>query len=1460
MGESMFTVKPKFPSLCRGLALATSALLLAACEGDISDDIAQEDSLEIRLQQCEVGVGGVVGTPTEPVVIDGVETQACLLNTDAGQQVDVRLKSSHNFEPLVWVLDGTYEIGESKSYATLAELQADTLHYVGNASKVYAMPGTVVVVHRNGSFAPDIESIDDNNTGGGEWGGVVVNGIGYHPDCGTTGGADNFCNVQGEWGYYGGLSLQEARESVMARGTGFDGYVAEAGGELSGGGRLSAAITLNAPHFVQTSAPQGVFYSATNGLELNGGALGINRLRALGNQGHALYWHSGFGGEVVNSIIHHQSDLAAVKGENSGSGDSGVSISGLTLVDQSLNAGAALVLAGGGKIGIDNMVVQGFGACLDIADGNTGVAITNSAFYCSETTAAADDGSDYAAQVLANAENFYTLNPDLTNRLEIDNTEISGINAALLSGSTQVYGYELGLVYAPCYGAGALLEETVSIGTSNYRVCELTGGITDNLYFDNDINGELVLWRLSGNVTLGTGFSGLDAAQQQALLARPQKVILDHTSVVQVATGATLTVNPGVALTIAGTAADPIELKALDAQAGWGGITINGLADSCSSAELCALAQQQFVEIDYLRVLNAGNGQPALTLNEVSAAGQINYLDIADSASTGLSLNGGAVNIDNLLVSDVVGNQVQWATGYRGSLQYAILQSGAESVGHALHGRNNADDHDAAPRSRPVMANITVKGAEQVDTAILLEQGSGLLLYNSVVADFNTCLDIDDPATASLQTSDPAEIFFDNVVLDCGATIAEEDEEAGMDYAASTQGLSGVYQVSAVLDSNFVPSGSDIPGIESSIDFTLAGAVANYLNANVNFMGSVRDSIDDWYLGWSDSVGVLLAAECDFKGVLEDDYEYLGDEIAIRDETGTTWGFYSPQYKVCGLRGTITEDFLLNAYTGADRLAVENGGQVVDMVKRTVFVDGELVEREFSVAYDPLPTLWLINGLVRIGEGHLELTDPAQVQAMKADPATLGIEASATVMVSVGGGLHITRGGALEIVGAESFVEGDTDAAGPVNLIGVIDQLYLQHDLETGQPADVDILAWDGLIVDGFGRNNQCPDAATAEPGTRVCNIQGEYGYHGGYDNSHKNLRIENLHMLGGRIQLNSVGRGEIHNLYHDGDWEFLAAKNYGAPVIDIDGGAVNLRNLYIDDPEPAWGSHIRWNHGYQGTMQDLWLDWRLEQDDDDDIPEYEALVQDSDGSTWFYPVVQGLNGAPGHENDLPRSMPTIANMTLQVSEWDPRDFPDAYSAAIELASGSGLFLYNSVVGSSYSHFTIEGREPNPYEPGYGERVDYCIKTDASTQPLVGKEIAFKQLALGCSVLSDNTTFASAVRQSFVTRDIVNMSGNASNSATIASPSQASSDIYELDWTVGTYYNESSFESSKGLVFTEWGSRFPATDLINQGRAPLDYSSSLTVDKEFITDSNYFGVVDYFIPINAGETVADERL
>ncbi|MFA0812622.1 hypothetical protein [Microbulbifer epialgicus] len=1449
-------------SLRKRVMLLGSALLLAACSGESSDEIAQEQPLDLSLQQCELAQGGVVGTAIDPIMVDGVETQACLLSQDFGQSGYIKLKDSHQYEPLAWVLDGIYEIGQSKSYATLAALQADDIAEITAQNvRVYARQGSVVVVHRNAHLVMDIESIDDNRSGGGEWGGVVVNSVGYHPDCGDSTSNESFCNIKGPWGYYGGLSQTETRygSSVLNEKdlsgrqflSGFSGYVAEAGGHTKNNLPLNAAITINAPHFAQTKSPDGVLYSANTGLELNGGALKAQTY-AMGNQGHAIHWHSGFAGQIGSDrIIYHDSDKVALKGEASSPAmqeDAGVQIFKLTVVDKSLTAAKALELSGGGDVSVEHFVVQGFNTCLSIADQATQVALSNSVLYCDKASRALEGVPDYAEPLLSQAEKLYTLNPDLKSDLTLDNTAIQGVTNARLPNFQKgvLLNYDFRLLYQPCFGVGTPLDETVDIGQNTYSICELQGQVNSNLYFDDDINDEFVAWRLKGPLTFGNALAGLSGEEQVAQLQQPKKVILDGDSKLLLDATSSLTFNAGVALSVRGTADDPVELASQDAEIHWAGMTINGLDSQCASEAACTLAAQPRVNIHYLRLLNAGNGQPALKLHHVGAEVELNYLDIADSQTDGLALDGGAANIDWLLISNVKDDLVTWMNGYRGTVQYAILQPGEMSSGHALLGRNYSADHNATPRSRPVMANITVKGAENSDTAILLEQGSGLLLYNSVVAEFATCLDIDDQATSDLQFSDPLEIYFDQVVLDCGSPVPDEEEDGGLDFATTTIGLDRVYKVPAVLDSNFVATGGEIPGIDFGMDLSLAGDAARYLNAGVGYVGSVLDSLDDWYLGWSDSVGVLLAAECDYKGVLEDDFRYINEELYIPEIGSTVYSYF----KVCGLRGTITEDFILNAFTDEDREAIESGRQVNEEV-----YPGYFLER------DPAPTLWLINGLVRIGEGHLKITDIAQMEAMKANPVTLGIEASGIVMVSKGGGLHITRGGALEVIGDVSLqnTELDGDAAGPVNLVGRIDSEENEvHRFTAGYPLDTKVHTWAGLIIDGFARNNQCPEAM-AEPGSRVCNIQGEYGYHGGYDDSYSNVNIENLHLLKGSLRLNSVGRAKIENVYFGlGDLSGVprtpvawGKENFGRAAIDIDGGVVNLRNVQIADSVP--GNSLRWNHGYRGSIRSIYINDSGFANVLGTQEEFVSTLYQKDGVWHDYPTISGRNGDP---DALPRSMPTVSNLTLYRNDAVMFSDPTGLSVtttALELLSASGLFLHNSIVGTNKIDFDWADWY------GYTWLVDQCISSDESIISLLKESVIFDQVAFTCSEISQDQNLANQIDNRFSAQPVENKIGVASNSSTIPFPSQANSDIYYLDWVFGAQ-SESPFQDIAGVnAFTEWSRFYPTTSLINLGKAEPDYSKSESADTDFITNSPFFGAIDYFIPINAGEELGGER-
>lgn len=1430
--------RPKTVTRGQILGLGVS-LLLTACGGDVSDELAMDQPFDLALEQCELANVGVVGEPTDPVVIDGEEIQACVLNTELPEGVaSINLKGTHRYEKLVWVLDGTYHIGESKTYETLSELEADPVVELSlNIEPIFGESGTffyarenaLVVVHRNGVFSGDIRSLDDNADGGGEWGGVVVNSFGYYPDCPEDSSADNLCNIEGEWGYFGGLSREgsETYSSQDDRGLSGSVTVSEAGGPVSGSEGLGAAVVMNAPLTGATRFPLGVFYSGASGLEINGGNSwnGVN-LDAIGNQGPSIVWGQGFTGIISGVVYHDNADSPALEGTAPQSAEGAVTVSNLTLVDKNLTAGTALSLEGSHTI--ENVIIQGFDACLQYRDDLGESTLSNSVFYCGQSTQPLEDGSNLAEYLVASASNYYELDPDLTPSLALSNSEIQ-LEAELPGGGKSsawaTGGYDMGLFYEPCLGVGVPLEETLTQGPNTYQVCELEGTVASSFKFDDDINDEMIAWVLKGAVNLGEPFADLSEEEQQERLANPYTVIMNGQSRIFGRAGGSLVVNPGVELRARGRESAPIVLASVDegtAGAGeWGGLTINGVADQCGDA--CA-EQPSRVDVRYLRLLEAGAGGPALTLNHVEETARLSHVDITGAAAGGVLLNGGAANLDHLITAEVAGDQVAWRNGYTGTLQHAVLKADTGASGHALRGQNRADDHNATPRSQPVLANVTAVGGS--NTGILLEQGTGLLLYNSVFSGFATCLDVDDEATADQQSIDPKGIEFDGVVLDCDATLVEDDEAGGSDYGYNTQMAGGTYEVPAVLDTQLVASGEEVPA-GMPIDGNLPGNSANYLSLDDNWMGAVRDSADMWYAGWSDSVYVQLSAECDNKGTLEDtaDFDYTYSENirgtgVTHPDTGEEFINVDRYYKVCSLRGTLTEDFHLTAYTGSDRDAVENGGKVSG-----AFLDlGEMYTTDREV-FAPLPTIWLLNGMVHVGEGHRELTEPAQVQSMKENPVTLTIDAASIVMATESAGLHVTRGGELRINGGPHYaalgvdLDDDQNTTGPVNLMGLLGQgssLYSSNRLSSSpavRPINEDRIGnWVGLIVDGFARNNQCPDAATAEPGSRVCNIPGEYGYHGGYDDEHGNVFIENLNMIGGQLAFNSVGRGGIV------DTVKMNASNTAEPSplrgLAFNGGTVNMTRLNLTGATPYEGPFVSWRHGFQGTLQHINVSASFGAEPEHEIEEGRS-----------YPIIQGLNGDDA--DALPRSKPTLANLSLPLGRtifaWGT---PPADGAVIDLAQGSGLYLYNSVIGAGpgTAFYTVESPA-------------YCFSADETSAPLIGTDIAIGQLAYSCKELSENSGFSTALlsdgQSSIVDRwDYV---------------------ISNTSWTTDDYHY---IEELK--VQTGWENKsFPAEGIVGLGPLPLDYSSSTSADANVIEETDYLGSEDYFLLQEHGGTVSD---
>jgi hypothetical protein len=186
------------------------------------------------------------------------------------------------------------------------------------------------------------------------------------------------------------------------------------------------------------------------------------------------------------------------------------------------------------------------------------------------------------------------------------------------------------------------------------------------------------------------------------------------------------------------------------------------------------------------------------------------------------------------------------------------------------------------------------------------------------------------------------------------------------------------------------------------------------------------------------------------------------------------------------------------------------------------------------------------------------------------------------------------------------------------------------------------------------------------------------------------------------------------------------------------------------------------------------------------------------------------------------------------------------YSAPIDLARGTGLHLHNSLLGGAASDYN-------------NNRTDFCLKVDASVEDLIGTELRINQLAAVCKTMANSSSANNALAAAFTEKLVGNpvaVESAYSDASTIANPSQTNADIYRFDWIKGAAIrNYYSYLENATVLELRANSNYPASAVMNLGAANAVYDEQL--DTSFIQEANYFGVLDYFIPLAAGATIND---
>ncbi|MEM7675853.1 MAG: ABC transporter substrate-binding protein, partial [Myxococcota bacterium] len=404
-------------------------------------------------------------------------------------------------------------------------------------------------------------------------------------------------------------------------------------------------------------------------------------------------------------------------------------------------------------------------------------------------------------------------------------------------------------------------------------VCTLTGVITENQTLTANFR-----YLLRGTVFVG------DGTNPTTLTVQPGTTILGER-----ATTGTLVVRRGSQLQAVGSVESPIVFTSDRAQGNrapgdWGGIILNGRApiNRCGlDAEQCATFNQAFGEggtgfyggdnpndnsgeLRYVRIEFAGkllspeNELNGLALQGVGRGTVLDYIQIHRGKDDGIEFFGGTVDFKHVLVTGAQDDSFDWTEGWTGRGQFLVVQQWPDDSDNGIEADNNDQGRDTLPRARPLLTNLTLVGvptSESSDLGILLREGTGAEIRNSVVFGFNdACFDIDHPETWATTGSTPSGIIIENSIFSCATNFEEEAEDPMTveSFITSTNpGNSVLPTTDSILRSPFNTINPDMrPASGSAAETGAASIPSDAFFEQVTYRGGVAPN-SDWTLGWT---------------------------------------------------------------------------------------------------------------------------------------------------------------------------------------------------------------------------------------------------------------------------------------------------------------------------------------------------------------------------------------------------------------------------------------------------------------------------------------------------------------------------------------------------------------------------------------------------------------------------------
>jgi len=656
---------------------------------------------------------------------------------------------------------------------------------------------------------------------------------------------------------------------------------------------------------------------------------------------------------------------------------------------------------------------------------------------------------------------------------------------------------------------------------------------------------EEVQYILSGVVKVGDGNVEItSAAEMQAIQDAGVTLTVEPGSDVKATSDGVLLVTRGSKLDADAYATNPITFSSLDdgydGMGEWGGVVIQGFAPqygqggtgACWAAgeDWCNVLGEggDFVQeyggnlpgddsgvIRYVRIAEGGliagpdNEINGLTLQGVGYGTLIDYVQVQGNQDDGIEWFGGTANVKHAVLTNNDDDDIDFDEGYQGNIQYALIIKN-QTAGAVPVGSNDPraiELNSSDEDYTPETAGVIANVTIVGGDAANSVGERAMRLRGSVtVAIHNTAVTGYDDACARIDDSNH-DGDAATAKLDTPVTLNNFLCDTVGDVFSHEDPVAGstVIEEGISFDANMAVANTSAIVGETTIDAYDNGS--GFTFDQTDYIGAVDPSLaSPWWADWT-----------------------LPGTVAVQEVAQeTSFASCNDSKTVCTLSGTVNEDYTMVA----------------------------------GVEYR-------LDGVVKVGEGNVEITTAEQMQAIQDAGVTLVIRPGVDVKAFDDGVLLVTRGSKLIANGSStspitfSSIDPDYDGMGE----------------------------WGGVVIQGFApQYGQGGTGACWATGETWCNVMGEggdyvqeYGGNVPADNSGviRYVRIAEGGLIAGPnneingLTLQGVGHGtlidyvQVHGNQDDG--------------IEWFGGTANVKHALLTNNDD---DDIDFDEGYQGNIQ----------------------------------------------------------------------------------------------------------------------------------------------------------------------------------------------------------------------------------------------------------------------------------